>query len=74
MSDENTWLVWSKHVLKELERLDREITGLEGKCQQGDEKVTNLRIKVAAIAVGVSSITAILSSVATSLIVWLITK
>ena len=66
----DSWLKWSKYVLKELERLDGAIKSLDDNIRKNADKVTSLQIKIAAI----SSVAAILTSVATSIIVWLLTK
>lgn len=76
MSETNSdsWLKWSKYVLKELERLDRGQRNLGENIRVSAVDIVNLRLEVAKIAVGVSLVTSAVTGIATSLIVWLLTK
>jgi hypothetical protein len=45
----NGWNEWSRHVLAELERLDKDIHGIEKKLDEIKEAIITLKVKVALI-------------------------
>ena len=59
----NGWNEWSRHVLSELERLDRDIRNLDDKVDKLLVAVATLKVKVALIAAGAGLLMTVLGNV-----------